>query len=80
MSASSQSLPSVLVNGQQVAVFKDPSSKPYGGFANTTKAGEYPVEQEINVAGESLSFKWPSSEHAYHAQKLLYLKSTLPPK
>lgn len=71
--------PSVTINGQKSAVFKDPTSKPYGGFVNTTKAGEYPVKQTITTAhGEKLNFTWPSSEHAYHAQKLLHLKSQLP--
>ncbi len=67
------SLPHVSVNGLKVATFKDPNHKPYGAFANTTKAFEYPIKQEVEIDGKKQIFNWPSSEHAYHAQKILHL-------
>ncbi len=66
------------INGITIAPFKNPNQQPYGGFANTTSAGKYPVSQsESNFNGYSYSLGqtilWPSSEHAYHGQKLLNL-------
>lgn len=51
-----------------IAPFKD-HIPPYGAFANTTPAGDYPVPQVI----DGKKYVWPSSEHAYHAQKLKQL-------
>lgn len=75
---STSRLPSAEIGGQKVAPFKDPSSKPYGGFANTTKANEYKVQQKVVIDGKEETFNWASSEAAYHAQKLINLKSRLP--
>ena len=67
--------PSLRIGNAKVAPFKDSSKHPYGGFANTTNA--YPVKQTLTVDGKSKTFNWPSSEHAFHAQKILHLKSIL---
>ncbi len=63
-----------------VAPFKAYGSA-YGAFANTTPTGtnpDYPIVQDKMIDGRSLStigitppIKWPSSEHAFHAQKLI---------
>lgn len=68
-------LPFVMINDQKVAPFKKPDGR-YGGFANTTN--QYPVRQEVELDGKKVTFKWPSSEHAYHAQKLINLSNLLP--
>ncbi len=71
--ANTGSIPTATVNGYKVAPFKDPKSDYYGGFANTTN--KYPVTQTLILDGQKQTFKWPSSEHAYHAQKLIHLKN-----
>lgn len=71
-------LPHTLIGGFQVAPFKTPSKEPYGAYANTTPSGKYPVKQTITLHKQTLRFTWPSSEHAYHAQKILHLKAKLP--
>ncbi|WP_133128501.1 NADAR family protein [Legionella nagasakiensis] len=63
----------------KIAPFKQSDVPPYGAFANTTKAGIYPIPQTVSIGGQSHSFTWPSSEHAFHAQKLLFASSQLPP-
>lgn len=57
----------------KIAPMKYEDNKPYGALINTTKAGHYPIKQEVMVNGKPISFTWPSSEHAYHAQKLIHL-------
>lgn len=71
-------LPHTLIGGVKVAPFKTPSKEPYGAYANTTPSGAYPVKQTITVHRQRFDFTWPSSEHAYHAQKILHLKAKLP--
>lgn len=61
----------------KLAPFKAPANKPYGGFANTTPCGIFRVTQIVTVDGKDRTFNWPSAEHAYHAQKILYLKTKL---
>ena len=59
------------VGNFRIAPFKTPSKGPYGPFANTTN--RYPVKQTVKIAGQDETFNWPSSEHAFHAQKILHL-------
>lgn len=68
-------MPLKKIGQHQVAVFKDPDEAEYGGFANTTKGGKYPVKQTVTLNGVQQEITWPSSEHAYHAQKLIELKN-----
>jgi predicted NAD-dependent protein-ADP-ribosyltransferase YbiA (DUF1768 family) len=66
--------PYISLNGSKIAPFKYDSNPPYGAFINTTKAGSYPVKQVVEFTnGTSFSFVWPSSEHAFHAQKIIHL-------
>jgi predicted NAD-dependent protein-ADP-ribosyltransferase YbiA (DUF1768 family) len=65
--------PYLLINHFKIAPFKYETNLPYGALANTTKAGIYPIKQVIRVGKESFDFIWPSSEHAFHAQKILHL-------
>ena len=65
--------------GFKIAPFKRTEIQPYGAFANTTKPGKYPINQTISLDGQPRTFNWPSSEHAFHAQKILYLKQQLTP-
>lgn len=67
-------IPYLLLNGFKLAPFKIPAIDPYGPFANTTGAGRYNITQTVTIHGITSSFVWPSSEHAFHAQKILYLK------
>lgn len=69
--------PYILLGSTKIAPFKNPNLKPYGPFANATNAWEYPVKQAVTVHEELLHFNWPSSEHAFHAQKLIHLKLKL---
>ena len=62
----------------RVAPFKYPKIEPYGPFANTTAPWDYWIYQKVNLDGEYMVFEWPSSEQAYHAQKLIFLKNDLP--
>ncbi|SNV11514.1 substrate of the Dot/Icm secretion system [Legionella waltersii] len=75
--------PYLNLNGLKIAPFKNPTTQPYGSFANTTPVGtnakEYRIQQSVSVHGQPLNFNWPSSEHAYHAQKIIHLKNKLPP-
>lgn len=71
-------LPYHQVGQYKTAPFKLPTNLPYGAFANTTAAGNYPIQQTVTIHGQSLSYTWPSSEHAYHAQKIIHLKKKLP--
>ena len=67
-------VPYISLNGSKIAPFKYDSNPPYGAFINTTKAGSYSVKQVIEMTnGTSFSFVWPSSEHAFHAQKIIHL-------
>jgi hypothetical protein len=70
------------LNSVKIAPFKNPTIPLYGSFANTTPvnmgAKEYRVKQTINIR-PPVEIDWPSSELAYHAQKILYLKSKLSP-
>lgn len=72
------------LNGAKIAPFKYPSVQPYGSFANTTPVGsgdkEYRIQQSIDIDGKSINLNWPSSEHAYHAQKIIHLKGKLDPQ
>ncbi len=68
--------PFIQVGSFKIAPFKDSNKGPYGPFANTTN--KYPVTQTVSVDGKDHTFEWPSSEHAFHAQKILHLKSKLP--
>ncbi|CZG41081.1 TPA: hypothetical protein NI842_001205 [Legionella pneumophila] len=70
-------LPYQKIGNQKVASFKDPNKPPYGPFANTTNAGEFPLKQTVLIHGIEYSFIWPSSEHAFHAQKLIHLMNKL---
>lgn len=74
--------PYLNLNGVKIAPFKNPNTQPYGSFANTTPVGagakEYRIQQTVSVPGQTLNFNWPSSEHAYHAQKIIYLMNKLP--
>lgn len=64
----------VTLGSAKIAPFKyDDKQTPYGGFINTTAAGTYPVKQDITINNIPLSFSWPSSEHAFHAQKIIHL-------
>jgi|HubBroStandDraft_6_1064221.scaffolds.fasta_scaffold1677703_1 hypothetical protein len=69
-------LPHLVIAGQKAAVFKH-FNYYYGPLINTTPAGSYPVKQNITVHDEMMSFTWPSSEQAYHAQKIIHLKTKL---
>ena len=69
--------PYILLGSVKIAPFKDPHVKPYGPFSNATRAWEYPVKQTITMHGEQFHFNWPSSEHAFHAQKIIHLKLKL---
>lgn len=69
--------PYIVLGNVKIAPFKTPSVPPYGGFANTTAAGVYAVEQTVDLDGVLQTFYWPSSEHAYHAQKIIHLKRKL---
>jgi len=68
------------ING--IAPFKD-YIPPYGAFANTTPMGDYPVSQDKTLSGKMLTVHgkspvvWPSSENAYHAQKIIRYKEKL---
>lgn len=66
-------IPYLIVNGMKIAPFESPDIEPYGAFANTTKGDQYSVEQTVDFNGGSYTYTWPSSEHAYHAQKIIYL-------
>jgi len=76
----------VLTSGGQingVAPFKD-NIPPYGAFANTTAKGAYPVKQKFMSNGEPLKISgidgdviWPTSENAYHAQKIIAWREEL---
>nr|HAT8715100.1 hypothetical protein [Legionella jordanis] len=67
-----------LKQGQiKIAPFKYTDIEPYGAFANTTGPGHKPIRQTLMVDGAQRVFQWPSSEHAFHAQKILYLKNKL---
>lgn len=70
--------PYVSLGGVKIAPFKNPSTEPYGVFANTTPSGKYPIKQTVTIDGNSRTIVWPSSEHAFHAQKILHLKGKLP--
>lgn len=68
-----------ILNGSvKIAPFKEPRVAPYGPLTNSTPAQVYPIQQSITIHDESLDLHWPSAEHAFQAQKLLYLKSKLP--
>lgn len=69
--------PYILLGSIKIAPFKSPSVEPYGHLANATIAWEYPVKQAVTVHKELLHFNWPSSEHAFHGQKLIHLKLKL---
>ena len=69
--------PYIQLGATKIAPFKNPSIEPYGAFTNTTVAWEYPVKQTVTVHEEQLHFNWPSSEHAFHGQKLIHLKLKL---
>lgn len=69
--------PFVSLGRFKIAPFQDPGLKPYGAFANTTPSGIYPIKQTVTIDGKARTFNWLSSEHAYHAQKILHLKSKL---
>ncbi|MDI9818481.1 MULTISPECIES: NADAR family protein [unclassified Legionella] len=73
------SLPYILKGGIKIAPFKRPDIEPYGVFANTTSPGKYPIRQKVDMDGKQVAINWPSSEHAYHAQKILHLKGKLEP-
>ena len=70
--------PFVQLGNAKIAPFKYGDNKPYGALINTTKAGKYPVKQDVMVDGKPVTFNWPSSEHAYHAQKLIHLMNKNP--
>ena len=70
--------PFIQLGNAKIAPFKHEDNKPYGALINTTKAGEYPVKQDVMVDGRPVTFNWPSSEHAYHAQKLIHLMNKNP--
>ncbi|CEG58018.1 hypothetical protein [Legionella fallonii] len=70
--------PFVQLGNAKIAPFKYGDNPPYGAFINTTKAGEYPVAQNVMIDGKPVTFNWPSSEHAYHAQKLIHLMNKNP--
>ncbi len=70
-----------------IAPFKG-NTPPFGAFANTTEIvngkGVYQVVQDktmdgkpIIIDGKPRTFNWPSSENAYHAQKLIAYKQEL---
>ena len=65
--------PYLNIGGMKAAPFKYSDIEPYGAFANTTTGDTYRVRQSVNLDGVTYNFNWPSSEHAYHAQKLIYL-------
>ena len=71
-----------------IAPFKT-HNPPYGAFANTTLLqhtadgeviGSYTVPQTVKIDGKDKEIIWPSSEHCYHAQKLLAYKGKHPEK
>jgi hypothetical protein len=68
-----------------IAPFKD-EIPPYGDFANTTSNNKYKINQTqlwdgtlIASLGLPSTITWPSSEHAYHGQKLLEFRKNLAP-
>ncbi|KTD42481.1 hypothetical protein [Legionella quateirensis] len=69
-------LPHVLINNQKIALFKH-FDYFYGPLINTTPLGKFRVPQTVRINDEVLIFIWNSSEQAYHAQKILHLKSKL---
>ena len=85
--ASSNSLPYRVVLSHdrtmiKIAPFKYEDAAYFGPFANTTLVGrdkkEYRVQQNIMVNRQNYFFNWFSSEHAYHAQKIIFLKNNHP--
>lgn len=64
----------------KIAPFKYEDAAYFGPFANTTRVGhseeEYRVPQTVKIDKKTYVFNWPSSEHAYHAQKIIHLKET----
>lgn len=47
---------------------------PFGALANTTPGNDYPVKITVSFprgTKANKEYQWPSSEHAYHAQKLI---------
>ncbi|MCP0913680.1 MULTISPECIES: NADAR family protein [Legionella] len=70
-------IPYLQRNGVKIAPFKNPEIEPYGAFANTTEPGEHPIDQTVILGGKNTTLHWPSSEHAFHAQKIIYLKEQL---
>lgn len=40
-----------LGGGVKIAPFKNPSTEPYGAFANTTPSGKYPIKQTMTIDG-----------------------------
>lgn len=75
-------LPTPLAGIKGLAPIKtqeDIKRTPYGGLINTTKADTHKIDQTTDYKGQPLpvppgpSIHWPSSEHAFHGQKLLFL-------
>lgn len=76
---SKQSIPIISVSVgavKGIAPFKD-NIPPYGAFANTTLKGDFSIKQELIINGKSTTMKWPSSENAYHAQKIIAYRDSL---
>ena len=73
-------LPYLEHRGLKFAFFNTSEQELYGAFANTTKLGQYPIFQDVTLGGHVNKFKWPSAEHAFHAQKIIFLKEQLPPE
>ena len=71
-------IPHLKHQGVKLAPFKTTGVSPFGAFENTTPPGKYPIAQTKNIDGQPRQFNWPSSEHAYHAQKIIALKEKLP--
>ncbi|WP_115712830.1 hypothetical protein [Legionella sainthelensi] len=63
----------ILIKNSKIAPFKYGHNLPYGSFINTTKTGDYPVKQTISINDSFFNFVWPSTEHAFHAQKIIHL-------
>jgi predicted NAD-dependent protein-ADP-ribosyltransferase YbiA (DUF1768 family) len=69
------------VYGVLVQPFKVSSNQPCGSFANTTSIySQYTVTQSLpSPLSQFLdTITWPSSEHAFHAQKLILFAQTRP--
>lgn len=65
------------VNNAKIAPFKYQKGNDYGAFINTTTAGSFPVAQNIQIGSRTHNFNWPSSEHAFHAQKIIHRMQAL---